>query len=83
MNLRAVKNSMDDWAMALYPGEIARGEEPDTSKLIKLDSSYEKSTTKMEHLMVDIAPGHGKFNGKAVVTIWFGSMLLEGLLSDS
>jgi hypothetical protein len=79
----AVKNSMDDWTMALYPGEIARGEEPDTSKLIKLDSQYEKSAATMEHLMVDIAPGHGKYEGKAVVTIWFGSMLLQGLLSDA
>jgi hypothetical protein len=79
----AVKNSTDDWTMALYPGEIARGEEPDTSKLIKLDSQYEKSAATMEHLMVDIAPGHGKFGGKAVVTIWFGSMLVQGLLSDA
>lgn len=79
----AIKNSMDDWTMAFYPGEIARGESPDMSKMIKLDSQYEKTAAKMDHLMVDIVPGHGKFKGKAVFTIWFGSMLLDGLMSDA
>jgi hypothetical protein len=79
----AIKNSMDDWTMALYPGEIPRGESPDMSKMIKLDSQYEETTNRMEHLMVDITPGHGKFEGKAVFTIWFGSMLLDGLMSDT
>ena len=27
----AIKNSMDDWTMALSPGELARGDSPDMS----------------------------------------------------
>jgi hypothetical protein len=79
----AVKNSMDDWTMALYPGEIERGTTPDTSKLIKLDSEYMKSSEPGGHLWVYIGPGDGKFEGKATLAMGFGPMVLSGALSDA
>lgn len=75
-----VKNSETDWTMALYPGEVARGAEPDLAKVIKLDSMYSASAGTAEHMLIDISPGHGKFEGKAVLTLHFGSMFLAGAL---
>ena len=78
----AVKASADGWTMALSPGELGFGDKPDMSKLIKLDSDYSSSSTNTEHLLVDIAPGHGKFDGKAVLSIGFGSMYLSGAIAE-
>ncbi len=78
-----VKNSMDDWTMALLPGELERGATPDTSKLIKLDSEYMKSNEPGGHLWVYIAPGSGKFEGKSVLEMGFGALVLSGALSDA
>lgn len=78
----AIKNSADSWTMALSPGALEFGDSPDMSKLIKLDSEYEKSSETIDHLSVDITPGHGKFEGKAVVALSFGSMRLVGALAD-
>jgi len=76
-----IKNSDSDWTMAVYPGKVARGETPDKSKLIKLDSLYHKSSEKSAHMSVDISPGSGKFEGKVVLLVRFGSMSLAGAIS--
>ena len=76
----AVKNGPKDWTMALHPGAIARGAQADMSKLIKLDSMF-SSGGKADHMLIDITPGHGKFEGKAVLTLHFGTMFLAGALS--
>jgi hypothetical protein len=75
-----IKNSDSDWTMALYPGQVARGAEPDMSKMIKLPSLYSSSAGTAEHMLLDITPGHGKFEGKPVLTLHFGSMFLSGSL---
>jgi hypothetical protein len=75
-----VKNSETDWTMALYPGPVPREGGPDMSKLIKLDSVYTASAGTADHMLIDITPGHGKFEGKAVLTLHFGSMFLQGSL---
>jgi len=75
-----IKNSDSDWTMALYPGQVPRGAEPDASKLIKLDSVYQAAAGAAEHMLVDITPGHGKFEGKPVLTLHFGTMFLSGAL---
>ena len=51
------------------------------SKVIKLDSMYSSSDGTAEHMLIDITPGHGKFEGKAVLTLHFGAMFLAGTLS--
>jgi hypothetical protein len=77
-----IKNSENDWTMALYPGQLGRGEKPDPSKLIKLESLYSTAHGKAEHMLIDISPGAGKLEGRAVLTIHFGSMFLAGALTD-
>ncbi len=76
-----IKNGADDWTMGLYKGAPARGAEPDMSQVIKLDSSYSPNEGSAEHMLIDITPGSGKFEGKAVLTMHFGTMFLEGALS--
>ena len=76
-----VKNSAEDWTLALYPGRIRRGETTDNSKLIKLDSMFFRTTEPIEHLTIDITPGHGRLEGKAVLTINFGTLVLHGALT--
>ena len=76
-----IKNSADDWTMALYTGGLARGETPDEAKIIKLDSMYSSDSGTADHMLIDITPGHGKFEGKAVLTLHFGNMFLAGAIS--
>jgi hypothetical protein len=75
-----VKNGDDDWTMALFPGQVPRGAEPEATKIIKLPSMYSSASGTAEHMLIDITPGHGKFEGKAVLTLHFGSMFLAGAL---
>ena len=75
-----IKNGADDWTMALSPGELGFGDKPDMSKLIKLDSSFMKGNDPVAHLVVDVFPGSGKFEGKAVILLGFGTMWVEGLI---
>jgi hypothetical protein len=76
-----VKNGDDDWTLALYPGRLERGDQPDPAKVIKLDSSYSSGAGTAGHMLIDITPGSGKFEGKAVLTLHFGSLFLAGVLS--
>ena len=77
----AIKNGEKDFIMALFPGETPRTGAPDMSKVIKLDSQFDTAHGKAEHLNVDIMPGSGKFEGKVVLTLHFGTLFLEGALS--
>lgn len=76
-----VKNGPNDFVMALYKGGLARGATPDMANVIKLDSVYSSNAGSAEHMLIDITPGKGKFEGKAVLTLHFGTLFLEGALS--
>ncbi len=76
-----IKNSESDWTMALYPGTIARGTQPDMTKVIKLESMFSTSAGLAPHMLIDISPGTGKFEGKAVLTLHFGTLFLAGVIS--
>ena len=76
-----IKNSASDWGMVLLPGRLTRGETPDLSKMIKLDSHYSTTHGNAAHLRIDIEPGHGDREGKAVLSVAFGSLFLEAVLS--
>ena len=76
-----IKNGEKDWTLALYPGRLARGQAPDIAKVIKLDSMFEGNKGTAEHMLIDVTPGHGRFDGKAVLTLHFGSLFLSGLLA--
>ena len=75
-----IKNSETDWTMALYAGTLARGAAPDPTKVIKLESVFDPKIAPANHMLIDITPGHGKFEGKAVLTLHFGTLFLSGLL---
>lgn len=77
----AVKNAEDDWTLALYPGQLGRGESADHSKLIKLTSSFSKEHGVSEHSHLDISPGSGSLEGHTVVTWHFGPYFLAGALN--
>jgi len=79
--LGVIKNSDKDWTLALYPGQIERGASPDMSKVIKLESMYSSAEGKAPHMLIDVTPGYGKFEGRAVLTLHFGSLFLAGALS--
>ena len=74
----AVKNS-GDWTMALHP-KLARGDQPDTSKLILLNSSFSDSAGTAHHSSFDVMPGSGSMEGKAVLVWHFGTLHLAGSL---
>ena len=76
-----IKNSEKDWTMALFPGTPERGKPVDMAKVIKLDSMFEGGKGTAEHMLVDVTPGHGKFEGKAVLTLHFGTLFLSGVLA--
>ena len=76
-----IKNGANDWTMALHKGKLGRGDQPDMANVIKLDSMYSSSEGSADHMLIDITPGKGKFEGKAVLTLHFGTMFLAGALS--
>ncbi len=79
--IRVIKNGEDDWTMALYAGQLRRGEKADMSKVIKLESLFSTAEGKAPHMLLDISPGNGKFEGRTVLTLHFGSLFLAGALS--
>jgi hypothetical protein len=79
----AIKNAEKDWTMALYPGAIARGTAPDTAKALKLESLFSSSHGTAEHMLIDLTPGEGALEGKAVLTLHFGALHLSGVLAEA
>jgi hypothetical protein len=77
----AIKTSEKDWVLALYPGRLQRGDTPDAAKALRLDSMFSTDKGTADHMLIDITPGHGKFEGKAVLTLHFGSLFLSGVLA--
>ncbi len=67
--------------MALYPAPLPpRPTAPDPAKVIKLESIFDEKIAPASHMLIDITPGRGKFEGKAVLTLHFGTLFLSGLL---
>jgi hypothetical protein len=77
----AIKNGEKDWTLALYPGRLQRGDTPDAAKAIRLESVFDTSHGTADHMLIDITPGHGAFEGKPVLTLHFGTLFLAGALS--
>ena len=75
-----IKNAEKDWTLALYPGRLQRADTPDPAKAIRLESMFSTDHGTAEHMLIDITPGSGKFEGKAVLTLHFGGLFLAGVL---
>jgi hypothetical protein len=78
-----IKNGDKDWTLALHPGVLGREDKPDNAKVVKLDSAFSSDHGVAEHMLVDITPGAGKFEGRAVLTLHFGHLFLSGALSPA
>jgi hypothetical protein len=76
-----IKNGEKDWTMALYPGMLGRRQEPDMSKVIRLDSEFSDSQGAANHMLLDINAGEGSFEGRAVLTMHFGTLFLSAALN--
>jgi hypothetical protein len=76
-----IKNSDKDWSLALYPGRLQRTDTPDAAKAVRLESMFSSDKGTAQHMLIDITPGSGRFEGKAVLTLHFGSLFLAGVLS--
>lgn len=76
-----VKNAERDWTLALYPGRLQRGDTPDPSRAIRLDSAFSTDHGTAPHMLIDITPGEGRLEGKAVLTLHFGSLFVAGVLA--
>jgi hypothetical protein len=76
-----IKNSEKDWSLALYPGRLERSATPDAAKAIRLDSMFSSDKGTAPHMLIDITPGSGRFEGKAVLTLHFGSLFLAAVLA--
>jgi hypothetical protein len=76
-----IKNSEKDWTMALYPGSVPREGTPDIAKAVKLESFFSTERGLAEHMLIDITPGAGKLEGRAVLTLHFGNLFLAGAIS--
>ena len=57
------------------------GDTPDGAKAIRLESAFATDKGTAEHMLIDLTPGHGKFEGKAVLTLHFGSLFPMGVLA--
>jgi hypothetical protein len=78
-----IKNAEKDWTMALYPGTLGREDKPDVAKAIKLESVFSSDHGHADHMLIDITPGSGKLEGRAVLTLHFGGLFLSGALSPA
>jgi hypothetical protein len=78
-----IKNAEKDWTMALHPGVLGRADKPDVAKAIKLESTFASDKGLAEHMLIDITPGAAKLEGRAVLTLHFGSLFLSGALSPA
>jgi hypothetical protein len=76
-----IKNGEKDWTLALYPGRLQRADVPDAAKAIRLESVFSAAEGTAHHMLIDITPGDGKFEGKAVLTLHFGGLFLAGVLN--
>jgi hypothetical protein len=77
----AIKNGEKDWTMGLFPGAVPREGTPDVAKVLKLESQFSTDAGVAEHMLIDITPGSGKLDGRAVLTLHFGNLFLSGALS--
>ncbi len=75
-----MKDDAGSWTMALHEGRIPRGEMPDMSKVMELDSRYSEEMGTRDHMAIDITAGSGDFAGRPVLTIHFGHMYLEAAI---
>ena len=76
-----IRDGEKAWTMVLSHGKLGRGESPDMSNLIKLDSHFSTEMGSVDHVSFDISPGSGSLSGRATVIWRFGDHHLAGAIS--
>ncbi len=80
--LRARAKDVDHWTLVLLPPPPDRNTPPDMSKAVELATKTLTGRPVNEHLSLDIAPGHGDTDGKALFVLSWGDRQLEGVIAD-
>lgn len=80
--LRTRAKDVDHWIFFLVPQPPDRTTPPDMSKAIELPTGTSRTDTSHGHLTLDLTPGDGDNDGKAVFVLAWGDRLLEGVLAE-
>lgn len=76
-----IKNGSDDWTLALHPGRLRQKEVAVTPNIILLNTLSSRSSGRSDHLVIDFNPGTGRFEGKVVLTLHWGTLFLAAEIS--
>ncbi len=71
-----IKKGSDDWILALHPGRLRQKEVAVTPNLILLNTLSSRSSGRSDHLVIDFNLGTGRFEGKVVLTLHWGTLFL-------
>lgn len=80
--LRAVAKDADNWTLFLAAPPADRNGPVDMSTAIQLPTKSLKGQSVHEHLTLDLVPGHGETENKALFVLSWGDRQLEGVLAE-
>ncbi len=80
--LRARAKDVNNWTFILLPAPPDRNTQPDMTKAIELATKTLTGQPIQQHLSLDITPGHGDTDGKALFVLNWGDRQLEGVLAS-
>ncbi len=80
--LRARAKDLSNWTFLLIPSPPDRNTPPDMTKAIELKTRTLTGRQTNDHLSLDVSPGHGDTDGKALIVLSWGDRQLEGELAD-
>ena len=80
--LRARAKDVDSWTFLLVTPPPDRSTPPDMTKAIDLVTKTLTGRPVNDHLSLDISPGHGETEGKALFVLSWGDRQLEGVLAE-
>jgi len=77
-----IKKGSGDWTLALHPGRLRQKEVAVTPTIILLNTLSSRSSGRAEHLVMDFNPGTGRFEGKVVLTLHWGTLFLAAEIGE-
>jgi hypothetical protein len=80
--LRARAKDLSNWTFLLIPAPPDRNTPPDMAKAIELKTLALSGRQMSDHLSLDVSPGHGDTDGKALLVLSWGDRQLQGELAD-
>ncbi len=80
--LRARAKDVDNWTLLLIPPPPDRSAPPDMTKAIELKTKTLTGRPVNNHLSLDISPGYGETDGKALIVLSWGDRELQGVLAE-